>query len=82
MIPRRDPMFQWGQPVRAAVDLINDGSHPGYAADAVIVAVGGVGEVVNVGHHEDSNTPVYLVEFPGGTVVGCLEEELERMQGR
>lgn len=78
MIPPREPVFQWGQRVLATLDLVNDGSHPGFAADAVIVAAGTEGEIVNVGHHEDSNTPIYLVEFAGGAVVGCLEEELAR----
>jgi len=78
MIPQREPVFEWGQRVCAALDLVNDGSHPGFPADAVIVAAGVVGEIVNVGHHGDSNTPVYLVEFAGGAVVGCLEEELVR----
>ena len=77
MIDIREPIYQWGQPVKAAIDLVNDGSHPQYPADAVLAAAGTKGEVVNVGHHEESNTPVYLVEFDGQVVVGCLEEELE-----
>lgn len=77
MIPQREPRWQWGQKLQAACDLVNDGSHPGFAEDALIVAAGTGCEVVNVGHHGDSNTPVYLVEFTGGIVVGCLEEELE-----
>ena len=80
MIEPRQPIYQWGQRVRAAVDLVNDGSHPQVAIDALIVAAQTPGEVVNIGHHEESNTPVYLVEFlddaGGQTVVGCLEEEL------
>lgn len=80
MIPPREPVFQWGQPVRAGLDLVNDGSHPGFAPGALIVAAGTPGEIVNVGLHEESNTPVYLVEFAGGVVVGCLEEELARAE--
>lgn len=76
MIEPRLPLFQWGQKVRAAADLVNDGSHPGFAPDAVLAEAGAVGEVVNIGHHEETNTPVYLVEFDGQTVIGCLEEEL------
>lgn len=82
MIPLREPAFAWGQPVVAALDLVNDGSHPGFPAEALIVAAGTRGEIVNVGHHGESNTPVYLVEFAGGTVVGCLEEEIEREPGQ
>jgi len=43
----------------------------------VLVPLGGIGEIVNVGAHTDSNTPVYLVEFGDHLVVGCLEEEIE-----
>lgn len=70
------PKFQWGQPVTAAIDLINDGSYPEVEEQALLVAQGTPGEIVQTGMHEESNTPVYLVEFPGGKVVGCLEREL------
>ena len=76
MIPMREPRFQWGQPLVAACDLVNDGSYPDLPAEALIVTAGTVGEVVNVGHHAEANVPVYLVEFAGGRVVGCLEDEL------
>ncbi len=72
--------FQWGQRVVAEIDLVNDGSYPDYAVDELLVPQGTVGEVVQVGHHVDSNTPVYMVEFMAspeqGRVVGCLEDEL------
>ncbi len=73
----REPKYQWGQPVIALTDLVNDGSHPDTAQDALLVASGTRGEVVQSGIHEESNTPVYIVEFSGGRVVGCLEEELD-----
>ena len=73
----REPRFQWGQPVRTAVDLFNDGSYPEIAAEALLVATGTQGEIVQTGMHEESNTPVYMVEFPDGKVVGCMEQELE-----
>ena len=72
----RVPKFEWGQRVMAGVDLLNDGSHPDAAAQQLLVERGTAGEVVNVGSHVDTDTPVYLVEFAGGRVVGCLEEEL------
>lgn len=72
----RQPKFQWGQPVLAAIDLVNDGSYPDCAADELLAAQDTRGEVVQVGSHTDTNTPIYLVEFRGGRVVGCLEEEL------
>lgn len=82
MFDLREPIYQWGERVIAAVDLVNDGSYPGVPAEAVLAATGTPGEIVNVGHHSDSNTPVYLVEFltQAGAlvVVGCLEEELVR----
>ena len=76
MMDIREPIYQWGQKVRATVDLVNDGSHPGFEQDATLAAAGTEGEIVNVGHHVDANIPVYLVEFSGGVVVGCLEDEL------
>ena len=72
----RLPKFQWGQPVVAAIDLVNDGSYPDCAADELLTAQGTLGEVVQVGSHVDTQTPIYLVEFPNGRVVGCLEEEI------
>ena len=76
MFDLRLPIYQWGQQVRAAEDLGNDGSYPDVPADAVLVAAGTVGEIVNVGHHEEANIPVYLVEFGERLVVGCLENEI------
>ncbi len=76
MLEPREPKYRWGQPVAAAADLINDGSHPGAAAGDLLVASGTKGEIVRTGMHEDSNTPVYVVEFAGGKIVGCREHEL------
>ena len=67
--------FQWGQPVWAATDLYNDGSLPEAPEDVLLVAAGGPGEIVQIGVHEDSRLPVYVVDF-GVAVLGCLEEEL------
>lgn len=72
----RLPKYDWGRPVAAALDLVNDGSHPQVAPQALLAAQGMRGMIVNVGHHADSNTPVYLVEFENGRVVGCLEDEI------
>ncbi|NNM81714.1 MAG: nitrogen fixation protein NifZ [Burkholderiales bacterium] len=73
----REPKFQWGQQVRSLIDLRNDGSFPDAGDDELLVQTGTVGEVVQTGMHQESNTPVYIVEFAGGKVVGCLEAELE-----
>jgi nitrogen fixation protein NifZ len=76
MIDPRLPKFQWGQRVRTLIDLHNDGSFPEAVAEALLVKSGDLGEIVQVGQHEESNTPVYLVEFGEHLVVGCLEEEI------
>ncbi len=78
MLDIREPKFQWGQAVVTVADLVNDGSYPEMAEDALLVAGGSKGEVVQTGMHEESNTPVYIVEFANGKVVGCLEHEIER----
>ena len=76
MLDIRQPKYQWGQPVIALIDLVNDGSYPGAELEGLLIDSGTRGEIVQTGIHEESNTPVYLVEFPGGKVVGCLEEEI------
>jgi nitrogen fixation protein NifZ len=58
------------------LDLFNDGSYPEQPPQALLVPTGMMGEIVQVGTHTDSNTPIYLVEFDGKHVVGCLEEEI------
>lgn len=81
MMEQRQPIYQWGERVTALADLVNDGTYPDQPADALLVAAGTVGEIVNIGHHEEANVPVYLVEFGGRMVIGCLEEELARPVG-
>jgi nitrogen fixation protein NifZ len=76
MIEPKMPKYDWGTRVVAEIDLINDGSYPDREPEALLVEKGAQGEVVQVGMHTDSNTPVYMVEFPNGCVVGCLEEEI------
>lgn len=76
LIETRLPKYEWGQHVCAAIDLVNDGSYPEVPVDALLVPAGGRGEIVQVGHHTEANVPIYLVEFEGGAVVGCLEEEI------
>ncbi|WP_045225193.1 nitrogen fixation protein NifZ [Methyloterricola oryzae] len=76
MIEPRQPIYQWGQKVCVEADILNDGSYPGHEPEALLVAAGTEGEIVQVGYHEEAKIPVYLVEFPGGYVIGCFEEEL------
>lgn len=71
----RAPAYAWGQRVIALDNLVNDGSYPERAMDALLAARGSVGEIVNIGHAPQLNEPVYLVQFEG-CVVGCLEIEL------
>ena len=71
----RQARFRVGQEVVAATELYNDGSLPQAAEGILLVASGGPGEVVQVGHHAEADLPVYMVDF-GVAVLGCLEEEL------
>ncbi|KRR03703.1 nitrogen fixation protein NifZ [Bradyrhizobium jicamae] len=76
MIEPRLPKYQWGQRVKAAVDLVNDGSFPDAPANGLLVGAGGIGEIVKVGMQTEANVPIYVVEFCERLVVGCLEEEI------
>jgi nitrogen fixation protein NifZ len=80
MIEPRRPIYEWGQRVRAVGDLRNDGTFPGVPANALLVARGDLGEIVQVGAHAESNTPIYLVEFRESVVVGCFEEEISLVE--
>jgi nitrogen fixation protein NifZ len=74
-IEPRAPRYQWGQTVFAAVDLYNDGSLPEVDEDQLLIATGGPGEIVQIGHLTEANQPLYMVDF-GLCVLGCLEDEL------
>jgi nitrogen fixation protein NifZ len=76
MIEPRLPRYQWGQRVKALVDLHNDGSFPDAPADSKLVGIGATGEIVQVGTQTEANLPIYLVEFGERLVVGCFEEEI------
>ena len=76
MIEPRLPRYQWGQRVKALIDLHNDGTFPDASLEALLVSIGDVGEIVQVGTHAEANMPIYLVEFGERLVVGCLEEEI------
>jgi nitrogen fixation protein NifZ len=76
MIDARQPRYEWGQRVTAALNLYNDGSYPDEPPQALLVRAGDPGEIVQVGTHTETHTPVYLVEFNEHHVVGCLEEEI------
>lgn len=77
MIGIREPKYQWGQRVAAALDLYNDGSYPNEPPESLLARAGEAGEIVQVGTHTETNTPVYLVEFNSTHVVGCFEEEIQ-----
>ena len=76
MMEPRQPKYDWGLRVVARMDLFNDGSFPDKPEGELLVPQSEAGEIVNVGVHEDSGWPVYLVEFAQGMVIGCLEEEI------
>ena len=70
-----NPKYGYGQRVRATIDLVNDGSFPDAAQDALLVPAGAEGEIVKIGTHVELDALVYLVEFDA-RVVGCFESEL------
>jgi nitrogen fixation protein NifZ len=76
----RAPRYQWGQSVRATIDLYNDGSLPEVEEDRLLIVAGGPGEIVQVGHHTEANLPMYLVDF-GLCVLGCREDEIRLDDG-
>ncbi len=80
-VPPREPLYDWGLRVSAQIDLLNDGSHPQVAEGALLAPKGTPGTIVRIGHAEGTHIPVYLVEFPAGVVVGCLEEEIAPADG-
>ena len=80
-IPPREPLYDWGLRVTVQEDLFNDGSHPQVPDGALLAPKGTPGVIVRVGRTEEGSLPVYLVEFPGGTVVGWLEEEIVPADG-
>ncbi|GLI25463.1 nitrogen fixation protein NifZ [Xanthobacter flavus] len=77
MLEPRLPKYDWGMKVKTLIDLYNDGSYPDMPEEGLLVGVGTVGEIVQVGQHTDTNTPIYLIEFNERLVVGCLEEEIQ-----
>ncbi|MET4323222.1 nitrogen fixation protein NifZ [Bradyrhizobium sp. JR4.1] len=76
MIEPRLPKYRPGQRVKAAIDLLNDGSFPDTSEEECLVSVGRIGEIVQVGRHTEANLPIYMVDFGEQLVVGCLEAEI------
>lgn len=76
MIEASPPKYQRGQRVKAMFDLVNDGSFPNAPAEGLLVSLGDIGKIVQVGRHTEANLPIYLVEFGERLVVGCLEREI------
>jgi nitrogen fixation protein NifZ len=76
MIEPRIPVYRRGQRVATQTDLYNDGTFPERGPEELLQPAGTVGEIVQIGVHEETATPVYLVQFPDGSVIGCFEEEL------
>jgi nitrogen fixation protein NifZ len=82
MIEPRTPVYRRGQKVWTQTDLYNDGTFPEREPDDLLRSAGSVGEIVRIGVHEETNTPVYLVQFSDGSVLGCFEEELRAERER
>jgi nitrogen fixation protein NifZ len=76
MMETTTPRYECRQRVQATADLFNDGTYPEQPLEALLVQNGEAGDVVQVGHHTDSGTIVYMVEFALNRVVGCFEHEL------
>jgi nitrogen fixation protein NifZ len=76
MMSPREPKYRWGQRIAATCDLYNDGSYPHEPADALLARSGARGEIVQVGAHTETDTPIYLVDFESRRAIGCFEEEI------
>ena len=74
--------LQPGDRVRAATDILNDGSHPDVPEAACIAQTDSLGVIVRIGHlEEEPERTLYLVRFEDdtktlGPPVGCWAEEL------
>lgn len=80
MVEPRQAKYPWGLEVVATVDLYNDGSLPDVPDDQLLIAAGGPGEIVQIGHHTEANQPLYMVDF-GLVVLGCTEDEIQPAEG-
>lgn len=81
MIESATPRYDWGLQVTVLDHIYNDdNTFPDVEEDALIIAAGSIGEIVRVGLHEETNMPVYLVDF-GIRVVGLSEEEIVPYDG-
>lgn len=76
MIEPRTPIDRWGQRIETRTDLYNDGTFPEHGLAELLQPAGSIGEIVRIGVHETTHAPVYLVQFPDGSVIGWFEEEL------
>ena len=70
------PRWDYGDSVRVARNVRNDGTFPGVDTGALLVRRGSVGHVVNVGTFLQDQI-IYSVHFlEADCIVGCREEEL------
>ncbi|AMA60225.1 nitrogen fixation protein NifZ [Bradyrhizobium sp. CCGE-LA001] len=76
MMEPRVPKYRSGQRVKTAVDVINDGSVSNAPRDGILVGAGEIGKIVRVLVHTEASVPIYLVDFGGCPIIGCLEEEI------
>ena len=76
-----DARYRIGELVFASERIVNDGSLPQLAEDAVLAEPGCKGVVVRAGHLAESREEIFLVRFEDdsgtlGPPVGCLADEL------
>ena len=82
MMETSAPRYEWGQRVQTAADLFNDGSYPEQPSEALLVQSGEAGEVVQVGHHTDSGTIVYMVCLLYTSVMQTIAAEIVSLFGK
>ena len=79
-------LYEIGELVFCSEDLLNDGGMPDADENAVLVAAGSRGMVVQTGYLEAAEQQmIYLVRFEDangelGQPIGCLPEELTQEQ--
>lgn len=71
--------FKVGDVVKTRRKIKNDGTYPGISWDALLVDIGEVGVIMDIGIFLLTKT-IYTVYFPRlDMLIGCLEHELEAM---
>lgn len=72
----RLPEYHVNQTVKCIIDLFNDGTFPEKSESELLVKKDTEGVIVQTGMHEESQTPIYMVDFANSIVIGVFEEEI------